>query len=304
MTTVSLYGEAPVSPSNPDAADFNTQGASLAVKIAASVAGTYTHVGFWGALNPPSDSLYSGRIWTPTFSDNTLGDGIPVAFSEASFYPIPSTWSWLELASGGYHAAANETILASVHQLPTAGNLRYVATSHGHDAAITSGVLRAPAGGEASGLADGGTWFQGSYKYAGRNFYPNETFNNGQYFIDVRFVPDSVEPEQASGDSLITVATAGAGQVVARGSGASAIVVASSAAAYRVATASGSSALTVSSAGGATRVAQAAGRSAITIGTHATVPSDILVAGRLRSRQVGAGPVSRQRDGLISRETL
>ena len=195
--SVSLYGEATVSPGDPDVNDNESQGLNLGLTIAASVAGTYTHVGWWAALtNPPGTATWSGRIWTPTHSDTGGGTGTAVAFSEFIGAPTTGAWNWIELLSGGYHAEANEAVRATLHQGPDAGGgnpssiLRYVATSGGHTSAITNGVLRAPADAEASGLVDGGNWNQGTYKYASREFYANETFGSGQYFVDVRFVPD------------------------------------------------------------------------------------------------------------------
>ncbi len=141
--------------------------AELGVRFRAAVAGQLTGLRFYqGAANT---GPHTGSLWSNTgalLGQVLFADGTAPGWQEAAFAAPVSI-------------AANTTYVASYHA--PAGHYAFNGNFFNAGAGVTSGPLKA--------LADGEDGPNGVYKYAGSSVFPTDTFNGGNYWVDVVFTP-------------------------------------------------------------------------------------------------------------------
>jgi hypothetical protein len=183
--SVTPAGGTPVtifSPSSvPGTADANDSASvELGVKFRASVAGFVTAVRFYkGTLNT---GTHIGNLWTST---GTL-------LATATF-TNESASGWQQVNFGTPVAISPNTTYVASYFDPK-GEYSFDSNY------FTSGVTNGPLAALASGV-DGGN---GVFNYSSASSFPTQTFNAGNYWVDVVFTPNSSAPPVANNDSYTT----------------------------------------------------------------------------------------------------
>jgi Domain of unknown function (DUF4082)/Secretion system C-terminal sorting domain/Bacterial Ig domain len=138
----------------------------LGMKFRSSAAGYVTGVRFYKRAN--NTGTHTGRLWSSTgalLADVTFTNETASGWQQAKF-------------SNPVNIQANTTYIVSYH----APNGQYAFTENGFQlAGITNGSLTA--------LQSGVDGLNGVYKYGAGGVFPNESFNNANYWVDVLFVP-------------------------------------------------------------------------------------------------------------------
>lgn len=166
----------------PGTADANDNGAvELGVKFRASVAGSITGIRFY--KGPLNTGTHVGNLWS---SSGTL-------LATATFTnESASGWQQVNFASP-VAISANTTYVASyfapVGQYAFNGN--YFTTG------VTNGPLHALANSEDPGG-------NGVFQYGSTSSFPTQTFNSGNYWVDVVFVSSGASNPVANNDSYTT----------------------------------------------------------------------------------------------------
>ncbi|HZU91695.1 MAG TPA: DUF4082 domain-containing protein [Stellaceae bacterium] len=164
--TVTLFGNA--TPNNPVENDPNA--VTLGVKFWSSQSGTISGIRFYrGAVSPYGyvASLYSA-------SGSLLGS-VKMAHESS---PVPG-WQVAKFASP-IPISANKTYVAAYY----APSGQYVDVYYGLSNGVTTGPLHAPASATVGG--------NGVYVYA--RAFPNQTWEDSNYFVDVLFTPTATTP--------------------------------------------------------------------------------------------------------------
>lgn len=173
-TAVSLFP----SSSRPVTAAVNDPGSvELGMRFTSSVAGTITGVRFYKSAQ--DTGVHTGSLWTAggtllttaTFSSETTSGWQTVRFAE----PIT--------------IAAGQTYVASYHS-----NGNYAVSSNYFTAPVTNGPLSTASGAN------------GVYAYGPTTRFPNATYNNTNYWVDVLFEPatENAAPVAANDDGYFT----------------------------------------------------------------------------------------------------
>jgi hypothetical protein len=158
-----LFGSTAV----PDIDTFSDNPVELGMKFSASTSGTITGIRFW--KNLINTGTHTGNLWTST---GTLLASATFANETAS--------GWQEvLFSQPVQITAGTTYVASYHS-----NQAYSAGSGYFVSPFTNGSLTAPAG-------------AGVYAYGSNSIFPNQTFNNENYWVDVMFSTGSAPTLQS-----------------------------------------------------------------------------------------------------------
>lgn len=138
----------------------------LGVKFRSTVSGTVTGIRFYKRSQQPDGATYTGRLWT---ASGTL-------LATCIFTTITSS-GWQEaLFSSPVSIMANTTYVASYH----APNGQYAYTEFGF---TTSGVTNGPL----TALQSGVSGTNGVYKYGSSGTFPDESFHDANYWVDVIF---------------------------------------------------------------------------------------------------------------------
>ena len=148
-----LFGSTAV----PDSDTYSDNPVELGIKFSASTSGTITGIRFW--KNLINTGTHTGNLWTST---GTLLASATFANETAS--------GWQEvLFSQPVQITAGTTYVASYHSnhAYSAGNGYFVSP-------FTNGSLTAPAS-------------AGVYAYGSTSTFPNKTYNNDNYWVDVMF---------------------------------------------------------------------------------------------------------------------
>jgi hypothetical protein len=157
-TALSLFAPS-AGPTGP--AEDDPMPVELGMKFRASSAGTITGIKFY--KGPQDTGVHEAHLWsstgtllaTATFSNETASGWQTATFTS------PVT------------IAANTTYVASYHS-----NGNYAATGNYFTSAVTNGPLTALASGGASGG-------NGVYAYGASGIFPNATYSNANYWVDV-----------------------------------------------------------------------------------------------------------------------
>lgn len=137
----------------------------LGVKFRTSAAGTVSGIRFYKRVQQPDGVTYTGRLWT---SGGTL-------LATCTFSNITSSgWQQANFASP-VAITANTTYIASYH----APNGLYAFTEYGLSGGVTNGQLTA--------LSSGTDGPNGVYKYGNGGIFPDESFHDANYWVDLVF---------------------------------------------------------------------------------------------------------------------
>ena len=144
----------------------------LGVKIQPSVSGTIGGVRFY--KGPGNTGTHTGTLWSSTGTQ----------LATATFANESATgWQTVTFASP-VSVTAGATYVASYH---TSGGA-YSADANFFTTSVTNGSITAP-----SSAAAGGN---GVFRYGAATVFPNQTFQNQNYWVDVLFSPGTVGPNQ------------------------------------------------------------------------------------------------------------
>lgn len=138
----------------------------LGVKFRSSVPGTISGIRFYKRIQQPNGATYTGRLWTAggtLLATCTFGNVTNSGWQQANFSaPVAIT--------------ANTTYIASYHT----PNGQYAFTEYGF---TSSAVTNAPL----TALQSGTDGPNGVYKYGGGGVFPNESYHDANYWVDVVF---------------------------------------------------------------------------------------------------------------------
>jgi Domain of unknown function (DUF4082)/Bacterial Ig-like domain/Bacterial Ig domain len=143
----------------------DTNSVELGVRFQATQSGTVSGVRFYKV--PDNTGTHSGTLWTASGTELATGT-----------FSGESTQGWEELDfSSPVSISAGTTYVASYH---TSAD-HFADTSGGLSSAVTNGPLTALAGG-------------GVYAYSSSTTFPNSSYNNSNYWVDLVFQQDTSPP--------------------------------------------------------------------------------------------------------------
>jgi hypothetical protein len=186
---------------------YDTTTYSLGSYITAAVAGTVTHVRRWSPATSSQPSGVTVKAALYDWSDGSkLTSGSDVAFTSG----IQDWWDYAELATP-IHVSAGAQICPAIrteaYVSSTGASSPWPITSGDLSAATGAGHFRDMAGLPGGPGANPDTTF------------PDSVFNNGCYFVDVVFVPDSGDaPAEGQAALTLGLAVAATGAAPAEGS--------------------------------------------------------------------------------------
>lgn len=192
-------------PGSTDVEEFG--GINTAVTFTSNVAGQITGIRFFAPLTV--SGTFTGTLYEPTTDDDPEGSGTGTSLGSGTLAGgsvTPGAWNVITL-SAPVDIDANKGYRAAVH----ASNGRYVASGGVFaSGGITNGHLTAIQTG-ANPTAGLGSLLNGTFRVGGAVAYPSNTFNGGNYFVDVVFEPDAVPPGQGTAAIGLGLALAGVG---------------------------------------------------------------------------------------------
>ena len=162
-TPVSIWNNSVIG-GEPPVNDFDA--VELGVKFRSSMSGIISGVRFYKRVQQPNNATYTGRLWK---ADGTL-------LATCTFTNITNS-GWQEASfSSPVAINANTTYIVSYH----APNGQYAFTTNVFtNSAVTNGPLTA--------LQSGTDGLNGVFKYGAGGIFPNDSYNNANYWVDVVF---------------------------------------------------------------------------------------------------------------------
>ena len=162
-TPVSIWNNSVIGGEPP----VNDPGAvELGVKFRSSIAGTISKIRFYKRVQQPNGATYTGRLWK---ADGTL-------LATCTFTNISNS-GWQEASfTSPVAIAANTTYIASYHT----PNGEYAFTAYGFQG---SGVSNGPL----TALQSGTDGPNGVFKYGPGGIFPNDSYNDANYWVDLVF---------------------------------------------------------------------------------------------------------------------
>ena len=161
-TTATIWSNSTV---GGDPAALDNSAVELGVKFRSSVAGTITGIRFYKRVQQPNGATYTGRLWS---ANGTL-------LATCTFTNISNSgWQQANFASP-VTIDSNTTYIASYH----APNGDYAFTEYGLSNAVVNPPLTA--------LQTGTDGPNGLYKYGNGGVFPNESYHDANYWVDVVF---------------------------------------------------------------------------------------------------------------------
>jgi hypothetical protein len=189
-------------------------GINTAVTFVPAVDGTITGIRFFTPLT--ISGTFAGSLYLPTADDDPEGSGAGTLLGSAVLGVAPTAGAWNVIPlSPPVPVTAGVPYRAAVHS----SSGRYVASGNFFNGvSVVNGNLTAPATGTNSGGF--GSLLQGVFR-TGALGYPSNTFNGGNYFVDVVFEAEEVAEGEA--DFPLILSVSGQGVTPAVGAGAAAL---------------------------------------------------------------------------------